>query len=412
LFEKKEQKIDPYVVGFFLDGDFSFIKREFIKKYFQITDMNIDDIIDDMEPKVPNVIMTSNIEDRSKFLAGLLDSKGKYNSTTKRFDISLNSEELCSQVMYLSGSIGYYTSRIKNVQSNFFTQSQQNVWNCYVYVNTNCILPSKIFDISYIKTLFGDMFTTDFTIVEDVVDQYYGFNVDGNRRFLLGDFSVVHNSGKTSTLTSLMYEKRHIFPIGMIFSGTEDSNGHWANHFPSTFIYNKLELDRVEDFVRRQKFAKKHLTNPWGLLLLDDCADESKMLNSQLFKSIFKNGRHWKMWFVLSVQYASDIKPVLRSNVDFTFIMRESSIKNRKTIWENYAGVIDDFHTFNILMDEITNDYTALVINNAIQSNKLEDCVFWYKGKKVPDDFKFGSDDYWDYHYARYNQEYKEPIIY
>jgi len=639
LFEKKEQKVDPYVSGFFLDGDFSFIKREFIKRHFKLSDTDIDVVIDHTSPKIPDNILKSSIEDRSKFLAGLLDSRGKYNSTTKRFDISLNSEELCNQVMFLSGSIGYYTSRIKNVQSNFFTQSQQYVWNCYIYVNTNCILQSKIFDISYIKTLFGDMFTTDFSIIEDGVDQYYGFTINGNHRFLLADFSVVHNTGKcqgkntpvimydgkikmvqdvkvgdklmgddstprnvlsickgndemykinqsngmsytvnsahilslnngkqvvdisindyinmskveannlkgyrvciewpekplkkhpfkyglrignskkdtsiskryiinskenrilllkglltsiynkqtgglvfkqygkklfksfvflinslgynvdentftiqnkvsdinvvsigmgkyygfeldgnhryllgdftvthnTSTLTSLLYEKRHIFPIGMVFSGTEDSNGHWGKHFPSTFIYNRLELEKVEDFIKRQKFAKKHLENPWGLLLLDDCADEPKLINNHLFGSIFKNGRHWKMWFVLSLQYAADIRPVLRSNIDFTFIMRETNMRNRRIIWENYAGVIDDFKTFCELMDEITNDYTALVINNTVQSNRVEDCVFWYKGKKVPDDFKFGSRDFWDYHYVRYNNKYKDPTIY
>ena len=37
-------------------------------------------------------------------------------------------------------------------------------------------------------------------------------------------------SGKTMLITSLLYAKKHIYPIGMVMSGTEDSNGLlWKN---------------------------------------------------------------------------------------------------------------------------------------------------------------------------------------
>ena len=45
-------------------------------------------------------------------------------------------------------------------------------------------------------------------------------------------------TGKTTLLTSLLYEKSHIFPVAQIQSGTEDSNGHYSQMFPSSFIYN------------------------------------------------------------------------------------------------------------------------------------------------------------------------------
>ena len=106
-----------------------------------------------------------------------------------------------------------------------------------------------------------------------------------------------------------------------------------------------------------------------------------------------------------------DVKPVIRVNVDGTFILREPSIKIRKTIWENYAGIIPDFSQFCQIMDKITDDYTALYIHNATTSNKIEDCIFWYKAKIVPKEFKFGSEDYWDFHTERYNPEYKEPFL-
>ena len=146
-------------------------------------------------------------------------------------------------------------------------------------------------------------------------------------------------------------------------------------------------------FIKRQKLAKQHLKNPWGLLLLDDCTDDPKIFNKPLYQGIFKNGRHWKMLFILSLQYCLDIKPVIRTNVDGCFILRETNIKNRRSLWENYAGVIPDFTQFCQIMDNITDDYTALYINNNVQTNKIEDCVFYYKPKLIDTkNFKFGND--------------------
>jgi len=218
-------------------------------------------------------------------------------------------------------------------------------------------------------------------------------------------------TGKTTLISSLLYEKKNIFPIGMVMSGTEDSNGHYRKIFPSTFVYNKLREDKITDFVKRQKIAKNHLQNPWAVLLLDDCTDDPKIFSKPLFHSLYKNGRHWKMWYILSLQYCMDIKPVIRTNIDGTFILREPSLKNRRSLWENYAGIIPDFSSFCDIMDQLTDDYTALYVNNATQSNKLEDCIFWYKAKVPPKGWKFGSKDFWAFHGKRYDKAYREPYF-
>jgi hypothetical protein len=35
----------------------------------------------------------------------------------------------------------------------------------------------------------------------------------------------------------------------------------------------------------------------------------------------------------------------------------------------------------------------------------MEDCVFWYKAKPVPESFRIGCEDYWDFHEQRYDKE-------
>jgi len=253
----------------------------------------------------------------------------------------------------------------------------------------------------------GNMYDVEL-FEESVESPFAGFEIDGNGLFVLADGIVTHN---TTLITSLLYEKRQIFPIAMVMSGTEDSNGHYKKIIPSTFVYNKLHEKKISDFIVRQKVAKKHLPNPWSVLLLDDCTDDPKLFNKSLFQGLYKNGRHWKMLFILSLQYCMDVKPVIRTNVDGVFILRETNLRNRRSLWENYAGVIPDFQTFCVVMDEITDNYTALYIHNAVQSNRLEDCVFWYRARKVPDDFRFGSKDAWRFHKNRFDPLYKDPFI-
>lgn len=241
--------------------------------------------------------------------------------------------------------------------------------------------------------------------------EYFGFVLDGNHRFLLASRDVVHNTGKSTLIADLLYNKRSIYPCAEVMSGTEDSTGFYKKIIPTTFVHNKLDTERIETYIKRQKLARKHLKNPWSVLLLDDCTDDPAVLRTPLFQNIFKNGRQWKMWFILSLQYCLDIRPVIRSNVDGTFILRETNLRNRKALHENYAGVIPDFKMFCDILDGVTDDYTALYIHNASKSNKMEDCVFYYKAKPVPDGFKFGCQDYWEHCQARFNEEYVEPLV-
>jgi len=218
-------------------------------------------------------------------------------------------------------------------------------------------------------------------------------------------------TGKTTLISSIMYSKKHLIPVGIVMSGTEDSNGHYRKMFPSTFVYNKYDEEQIKKFVSRQKLAKKHLTNPWAIILLEDCTDEPAIFRRPTQLGMYKNGRHFKMLYIVSLQYCLDVRPAIRTNVDGVFILRETNLKNRRSLYENYASIIPDFKLFCELMDQLTDDFTAMYIHNAIQTNKWQDCVFWYKGRPIPDGFKFGCPDYWNFHFERYNPEYVDPLF-
>jgi len=218
-------------------------------------------------------------------------------------------------------------------------------------------------------------------------------------------------TGKSSLIRSLLYEKSEIFPCAQVYSGTEDSNHSYSKFIPSIFIHNKFDQVAYENFIRRQKISKKFLTNPWAVCVWDDITENEAIFRMPLIKGTYKNGRHWKMLHILSLQYALDIKPVIRTNIDGAFLLRESNNKNRVKLYENYASAVDNQQDFIDIFNQVTNNYTSLYIHNRVQSNKFEDCVFWYKARQdIPSDFKFGCKEFWMFHEERYNLNYVDPI--
>lgn len=218
-------------------------------------------------------------------------------------------------------------------------------------------------------------------------------------------------TGKSFLMASLLYAKSHFIPTGIIFSGTEAINKFFQQYVPSTFIYNELIPSQVEEFIKRQQIARTYLPNPWSLLIIDDCTDDNKIFKTPLFQKLYKNGRVYMMLYILSLQYCLDVAPAIRVSIDGVFILREPNIQVRKKLWENYASIIPEFTLFCTLMDQITNDHTALYIHNMGVSTDWRDNVFWYKAKAVPEGFKFGCPEYWQFHYDRYNINYTENIF-
>ena len=175
---------------------------------------------------------------------------------------------------------------------------------------------------------------------------------------------------------------------------------------PKLFIHNEYNTAIIENILKRQrvvlKQVKKELEiykrttiDPRAFTILDDCLYDNTWTRDKLMRLLFMNGRHWKIMLVITMQYPLGIPPTLRTNIDYVFILRENYIANRKRIYENYAGMFPTFEAFCQVMDQCTENYECLVINNNSKSNKLHDQVFWYKADSH-NDFKLGSKEFWE----------------
>ena len=155
-----------------------------------------------------------------------------------------------------------------------------------------------------------------------------------------------------------------------------------------------------------KEFANKGFSNidPRAFLILDDCMFDNSWTKDKNIRSLFMNGRHFKMLFIITMQYSMGIPPSLRTNVDYVFILRENIVANRKRLYEQYAGMFPTFEIFCQVMDQCTENYECLVINNNAKSNKLEDQVFWYKADPHPP-FRIGGDQFQKYSKENYSDE-------
>ena len=221
------------------------------------------------------------------------------------------------------------------------------------------------------------------------------------------------DTGKSFLCKDLLYYHQDI-PVGTVISATESANQFYGNMVPPLFIHDEYNEEIVQRVLHRQKKAvEKHnqemeqfqtsKVDPRGFLILDDCLYDSSWTKSKHIRSIFMNGRHYKMMFLVTMQYALGIPPNLRTNIDYVFILRENIVSNRKRIYESYAGMFPTFEIFCQVMDQCTENYECLVIFNNAKSNNIEDQVFWYKAEPHAD-FKIGADAFWQYHQQNYSK--------
>jgi hypothetical protein len=198
-------------------------------------------------------------------------------------------------------------------------------------------------------------------------------------------------------------------PAGQVISGTEAANSFYGKMVPKLFIYDEFEPGIVDRLLKRQRMMIERCkdcpsTDPRAFLVLDDCLYDNSWTKDKNVRSLFMNGRHFKIMFMITMQYALGIPPNLRTNIDYVFILRENYVSNRKRLYEHYAGMFPNFEMFCQVMDQCTENYECLVVHNNAKSNKLTDQVFWYKAEPH-DDFKLCSPDHWNYSNENMNNE-------
>ena len=224
-------------------------------------------------------------------------------------------------------------------------------------------------------------------------------------------------TGKTTITLDIMYNKRAM-PCGVVISGTEESNHTFKDIVPDTFIYGEYKPEILERVFVRQKKLTNHNQNKIDkgqtsdlidskvFIVLDDCMYDKSVWKSEVIRKVFFNGRHFNMFFLSTCQYLMEIPPSIRANIDYTFVLREPVLSQRQKIYTYFAGIVPDFKMFCHILDNTTNNYECLVIDNTSRSTEIADVLFWYKAKVRPKGWRIGSHSYWQHHRKKYNPKH------
>ena len=135
---------------------------------------------------IPYIYKCNNRDIRLKVLAGIIDSSGTYYNNSNLFEFSLKIHIL-DDIIYLCRSLGFACYK----KGNKLILRGKGIDEIPV------LIPNKrAKQWKQIKN-----FTiSDITIEYINKDQYYGFTLDGNCRYLMGDFTVTHNTCTAITI--------------------------------------------------------------------------------------------------------------------------------------------------------------------------------------------------------------------
>ena len=143
---------------------------------------------------IPEQYLYASIKQRRELLAGLIDTDGHLHNGTE-FDFVTKSPHLRDQIAFLSRSLGLTVS----IREKLIQKYPNNTYYRLIITGPVWSIPTKISS----KTKFNRDKTrhsghTGFKLRSLGAGHYFGFEIDGDHRYLLDDFLVTHNSGKSA----------------------------------------------------------------------------------------------------------------------------------------------------------------------------------------------------------------------
>ncbi len=317
----KDTPIDPYIIGYWLGDNHSNIS-EVILQYKNKDSINnltkkIDsnyfiNILHDLNlinnKHIPNIYKYNNRENRLKILAGLLDSCGSLSKckTTFEFSQCITNEKLFDDILYLARSLGFAF---------------------YKKINNTYIMNIKGVDIDTIPTLciekhanlkkqIKDPLVSSISIKKLGIDDYYGFQVNKNNRYVMGSFTVTHNCGKTfvamdiigrlNTKTLIIAPNTYLlkqwvellskyFPNNKIgeYYGKQKKDGDIIVGIINSLINDEFTLKDYDNKKIKLNYNYDDFFTQFGFIILDEshiyCTDIFKVIYNR-FQSTFMLG--------------------------------------------------------------------------------------------------------------------------
>lgn len=202
-------------------------------------------------------------------------------------------------------------------------------------------------------------------------------------------------TGKSSLMEDLLYRLSPNIDIALAMSPTEDSLGMFRNHMPESWLFEGYSQSKVEELIEMQRSLATRNKQKNVLLALDDCMYEKSIMRTTAMRNIHMNGRHLKTTLINACQYMVDVDPALRTQIDYVVCLKENIYTNKVKLHRFFFGCFRAFDDFSAVLDKVTENYGALVLDQTSPSNNLEDCLFWYRASLDLPAYRLGSPIFW-----------------
>ena len=338
-FEDKKINLDPYVLGIWI-GDINtdiFIINNPNNLTYELHQMGLIN-----NKYIPHIYKCNSRYKRLQLLAGIIDVSGSYN-ITDGYIIKLSNiyPKLTDDILFLCKSLGFlcYKKKIKNI--------------VYIFINGDkiCDIPTQEFNTDSIINSAKDIAKgTKIKVIYKNIDNYFGFTIDGNNRYVLGNFTVTHN---TITSISIAEHFRQLNKDIIILSSKSLQNNYKKEISSfSKKINPDINEDEIESIISKYKFVTSNAKNMIKSLETKGSNDENKNeideteidIDEKIKKSIkSKNSKK---------RYNNDIENIL------------SDINTQNL--EDKIIIIDEAHNlFNSISNgsKIANEFYDMVMN-------------------------------------------------
>jgi hypothetical protein len=220
---------------------------------------------------IPHEYKICDKNQRLEILAGLLDSDGFYRNGG--YDFTVKSYNLAQDVEFISKSLGL-AAYIKKVKKTCFNNGVTGEYY-KVSISGDCsIIPTRLDrKKSSTRKQKKNVLVTGFSTEILNVDDFYGFSLNGDGRFLLGDFTVTHNTGKTynacGTIRELNAKMFIVCPIAVMESWRRVICNHFKiqDKLIGIINYESLRVGRTDNpyasYVKRRDTRRKEFV--WKL---------------------------------------------------------------------------------------------------------------------------------------------------
>ena len=311
---------------------------------------------------IPKDYIVTDRKSRLEFLAGIIDTDGSFDSRKGNFEIAQKNPYITAGIVYIARSCGLKTTVTERVIKDtiyYRIMILSNAWE----------IPTKITrkQCKEYTALQKNPLECRFDVESIGVDDYYGFEVDGDQLCLLEDFTIVHNCPNLQKAldVTLSNTESGAISVGTIrVYGTGGTKGaNWAA-FSKAFYNPKMNkmlcMENVWDINKRHEVCGFFFPQVW------DCEPYVERGNSIIFTAYAWDKQDKENHFHNNDSETHIIYKAQRANTP-----AEAFINTTENM---FASPELNLHVSDLINDNATRFFQDgwIVVNDLGNSNKAE----------------------------------------